>query len=276
MSKNKKSKNIDNQDNMGFMDKMKTDKRYSAKVQFAAYGVFVLLVIIYLNISIMNGGVNNSVGSIDNNVLDEEVVDETSEESDQTLLEKLSNNYEYDITVNLTKSGQEVVSNRYYGKSYGDNVIINKVSKNIENTYYNIDNYYYEKNENDEYILIKSDQVYDLVESKYIEVDDVLKLIKKASLDHVVDSSTGAKENVYHLLVRDVVISNKSEDVVTIKVVYDEDKLSINIDYTNLMKSFDASIEKCEISYVYTNIDGVEEFMIMEDENEAYEGEIDG
>ena len=37
------------------------------------------------------------------------------------------------------------------------------------------------------------------------------------------------------LLVRDIVISNKSDDIITINLIEDEDKLSIDIDYTNLL-----------------------------------------
>ena len=276
MSKSKKSvtDNDNNQENMKFIDKMKTDKRYNAKVQFAAYGVFLLLVIIYLNISIISGGVASGANNTINDVLNEDRVDEI-DENENMLLEKINNNYEYDINVKLIKNNEEVLS-RYYGKSYGDNVIINKVFNGIESIYYNVDNYYYEKNQSNEYVLINDNKIYDLVEAKFIESGEVLKLINKASLDHVVDSSNGEKEYIYNLLVRDVVISNKTDDIVSIKVVENEGKLSINIDYTNLIKLSIDNIDRCEISYVYTNIDEVAKFNIIDNENETHEGEIDG
>ena len=64
--------------------------------------------------------------------------------------------------------------------------------------------------------------------------------------------------------------------MVTIKVVENEGKLSINIDYTNLIKLSSDNIDRCEISYVYTNIDEVEKFNIIDNEDETNEGEIDG
>lgn len=270
MSGNKRKNNTKNvEDKMSFFDRMKTDKKYSAKVQFIGWGIFLLLLIIYLNVASANGNVvSNSVGNTVNDILDEEVVEEQNDDETLSLLDKLDDNYEYDININLLKGENEEVKYRYYGKSSDDNVIINKVTNDVSSTYYNVDDYYYIKNDSEEYQLVQSSEVYDLVDSKYIEVDDVLDLIDKASLDHVVDSSTGERESVYNLLVRDVVISNKSEDVVTISVIENSDKLSIVIDYTNLLKVFDEKIQKCEISYIYTNIGNVESFSIMEDKVE--------
>ena len=125
----------------------------------------------------------------------------------------------------------------------------------------------YIKNDNDEFGLIQSSVIYDLIDSKYLELDGVLEIINKASLDHVVDSSNQAKVSVYNLLVRDLVISNKSDDLVIIRVVEDGGQLHINIDYTNLLKSLGDDILECEVDYVYTNINDVEEFNIMNKEN---------
>lgn len=256
MSKNKKNKSSNSKEEQNFYEKMKTDKRYNAKVQFIAYGAFILLLIIFLNINNNTTSNNTITPELDND--NKEVVEEVS------LLELINNNYEYDVNVLVNKNKTETINHRYYGKSYKDNTIINKEINGTTNMYYQVDNYYYIKNENNEFGLIENNIIYDLINSKYIELPDVLKLIDKANLDHVVDSSNNDKESVYNLLVRDIVISNKSDDIVTIKVVEGDSKLSINIDYTNLMKVLDNSIEKCEISYVYTNIDKVEEFKIME------------
>ena len=61
MSKNKKERNIKDNDNNGFYEKMKNDKKYNAKVQFIGYGVFILLIVVFLNISSMNSGINSGV-----------------------------------------------------------------------------------------------------------------------------------------------------------------------------------------------------------------------
>ena len=266
MSKNKNGKTNKEKEQLTFFEKMRTDKKYSAKIQFLGYGLFILLIIVYLNIeNAGNNMISNTVDS-NNNLDNKELVEEEKEEV--SLLNKLNNNYEYDVNVKVVKEENKEIKYRYYGKSYDTNMIINKESVNGNNVYYNIDDYYYIKNDKNEYGLIQREQIYDLVDGKYIEVKDILKLLEKASLDHVVDSSDGAKESLYNLLVRDVVISNKTDDVVVIKLVENAGKITINIDYTNLIKVFDEMVQKCEIEYVYTNIGSVEEFSIMNEDKE--------
>ena len=264
MKKDKKVNSVDNNERINFFEKIRTDKKYSAKVQLLGYGLLIFLVILFLNINSMGNSSYNSV--IDNEVDDNEVL----EVENLSLLEKISNNYEYDININLVNKDKEEVKHHYYGKSYEDNLIINKEFNNTKSIYYNVDGYYYINNENNEYGLIKDELVYDLIDGEYIELDEVLKLIKKASLDHVEDSTSGAKESVYNLLVRDLVISNKSEDLIVIRVKEENEKLSINIDYTNLMKIIKEDVDKCVVEYIYTNIDKVEKFEIM-DENKVSE-----
>lgn len=269
MSKNKKSNKVKENHEDSFFDKMKNDKKYSAKVQIVGWGVFVLLVIIFLNINSVSTTGNSVNSNTVSNMVDDSGEEEVQEEV--TILKRISNNYVYDVNVSVTKSDNEVINQYYYGKSYDNNIEINKKVNDTLSKYYEVDGYYYIKNENNEFGLIQSNMIYDLIEGKYIELDDVLKLINKASLDHVINSSNDDKESVYNLLVRDVVISNKSEDVVTINVIEGTDKLSISIDYTNLMKVFDDTIQECKISYEYTNVGSVEEFSVMEDGNNNLE-----
>lgn len=255
MSKSKKSEKDEKK--VGFYEKMKTDKRYNAKVQFIGYGVFILLIIIFLNVNgVSNGNISNTINdSVINNINDNEEV----QEDNNSLLEIIDNNYSYDINISCMK-GEEEFNYRYYGKSYDKNIEINKEIDSVVSTYYEVDGYYYGLNENGEYGLLKSDVIYDLVDYKYIELDEVISLIRKANLNHVLNSSNGNKEEVYNLLVRDLVISNKSDDVIVINVIEEDGKLSIDIDYSNLLKVFDSSISSCKVSYVYTDIGSVLEF----------------
>lgn len=258
----KKSKvvNKNSDERERFFQRYKEDKKFNAKVQLVGYGVLILLVIVFLNISNMNSLGYNNVSDTNSNssVEDNNSIDKIS------LLEKINNNYEYDINVDVTKSDGNIVSYRYYGKSYNSNIILNKYFDNTNNVYYGKDGFYYIKNEVNEYGLIDNSVVFDLVDSNYIELDDVLEFINKASLDHVLDSSNGDKESVYNVLVRDIVISNKTDEVVTINVSEKEDKLNIGIDYTNLISVLDTNISSCKISYVYSNIGKVSEFKIVE------------
>lgn len=264
MSKNKKVTNNINNSGNSFFKKMKEDKVYSAKVQFIGWGVFILLIIIFLNFGSMASVGNNMVG---NNIGDNIISDNEDEDEDESILNKISNNYEYEVNITGIRNEIENINYVYYGKSYDNNIEINKKVDDVLNKYYEIDGYYYIKNENNEFGLINNNIIYDLIDEKYIELDDILKLLERASLDHVLNSSDGEKESVYNLLVRDVVISNKSDDVVVIKVKEYDDKLSISIDYTNLFKVLDDTFNKCEINYLYTNINNVEEFDVKEDDN---------
>ena len=264
MKKNKKVNSADNNEKNNFFEKIRTDKKYSAKIQLLGYGLLIFLVILFLNINSMG---NSSYNSVTNSEVDDE---EVLEAENISLLEKISNNYEYDINIDLVKTTKEEIEYHYYGKSYENNLIINKEFNGNKSIYYNVDGYYYINNENNEYGLIKDELVYDLVDGQYIELDEVLKLIKKASLEHVEDSTSGAKESVYNLLVRDLVISNKSDDLIVDRVIEEDEKLSINIDYTKLMQILKEDVDKCEVEYVYTNIDKVEKFEIM-DENKNTE-----
>ena len=45
---------------------------------------------------------------------------------------------------------------------------------------------------------VSSDEVYDVISNKYIEIDKILELINESSLDHVTNFSNGKKEYVYH------------------------------------------------------------------------------
>lgn len=245
--------------NKKFYQKMKTDKKYNAKVQIIAYSLFIILIIIFLNFN----NINTTNSSI-NNIIDDITSAPTQDQEEQSLLKQINNNYEYDINITLIKN-EELIEQHYFGKSFNKNIEINKEFYNETNKYYEIDGYYYIKNENNEFGLIQSNIIYDLVDEKYIELSDIIKLIDKASLEHVVDSSVDDKTSIYNLLVRDLVISNKSNDVITIKVTESPKELTINIDYTNLMKVLDSTIQKCEIEYKYTSINKVEEFTIMEE-----------
>lgn len=258
----KKSKvvNKKNEEREGFFQKYKEDNKFNAKVQLLGYGVLILLLVVFLNVNNMNSVGYNNVSDTNNNSLEED----NNNIEEVSLLEKINNNYEYDINVDVTKIDGNTTNYRYYGKSYDSNIILNKTFDNINNVYYGKDGYYYIKNEVNEYGLIDNSIVFDLVDSNYIELDDVLKFISKASLDHVLDSSNGDKESVYNVLVRDIVISNKSDNVVTINVSEKEEKLNIVIDYTNLISVLDTNISSCKINYVYSNIGKVNEFKIVE------------
>ena len=178
------------------------------------------------------------------------------------MLDKIKDNYQYDININLVKNTEEINTYHYYGKSYKNTIEINKDINDTINTYYKVDDYYYKKNEED-YILSPKDEIYDLISSNYIELNNLLEYINEASLDHVTNYSSGKKESVYNLYLKDIILNNKTEDTVTINITEENEILSINVDYTNLIKESDNTIKECKVNYMFDNINKIEKFFIL-------------
>lgn len=264
-----------------FFYKMKHDKKYSAKVQLSGYGIFFVILVVLVNISnVGSTKITNTVGG--NGGVDGNLEENTSKDNTK-LLENLSDNYSYDIVVDVVRNSvntetSEVVnvgtSIRYGGKSYGKTLEINKTVTENTNLYYKVDNNYYSKVDNIT-TLVKDIIVYDVIEAKYIELSELKKLINKASLDYVTEFSSGKKESVYHLKVKDIIVSSQSEEVVEISVIEENEILTINIDYSNLFKVIDESIAECKFNATIKDIGKIEGFEVVvsaKDENSLDEG----
>lgn len=267
MSSKKNEKNQIETNKESFFQKYKNDKKYKAKVELTGYVVFVLIIILFVNIASL--GNEKPSGNLANEILNNNNNNSsTTTETEKHLLDEITNNYQYDITINVTRTTEEIISYRYYGKSYGSTLEINKEANGLTNTYYKSDNYYYQKI-NEEYAITKADDIYNLISSNYIELDYLLEYIAEASLDHVTNYSNGKKESVYNLYIRDIIISNKTEDIVPIHVIEENNTLSISVDYFNLIKQIDNTVKECKVNYTFNNINEVEVFSITTTSNEG-------
>lgn len=272
MKKNKKEMVEDKkEENLSFFEKIKTDKKYKAKVEFIGYGIFIVVLIIYLNISAMNHPISSNTILSDNY----EDSQKNTELETSDLLKKITNNYEYDIQVQLNalreegEQQKEVMNMIHYsGKSFSNNVVIHREVDGNISEYYKVDDFYYRK-EGDDILFVEENTIYDLIDKEYIELEGVKRYIDKASLDHVTDYSSGSKEYVYHLKVKDVVLSYSDDDMVEIDVVMKDDVLTVQIDYSNLIKVLHSEILECKVEYVYRNIGKIEEFQILNKEDNA-------
>ena len=257
------------QEKDNFFSKMKNDKKYSAKVQLMGYGIFLVILILGLNLSSMgSSGFKNEIGG---NVIAGANGEENTSLENTKLLDNLSDNYFYDIVIDVVKNSvntetSEVVnvgmSISYVGRSYDNKLEINKSVMENTSLYYKVDNNYYSMVDNIT-TLTKDIVIYDVIEAKYIELDEVVKLINKASLDYVMEYSSGKKEMVYHLKVKDVIVSSRSDEVVEIKVVEENGILTINIDYSNLFEVIDESISECKMNITIKDIGKIEEFEVV-------------
>lgn len=270
MGNNRNKKVNDKEENNdSFLQKMKNDKKFSAKVQLIGYGIFILALVIYVNISSL-GGNRGIVGNI---ISHSDFINNGSniDKNDNSLLKRLRDNYSYEISVKVGKNSLNVLTNEnvvvdenilYSGKNYDKYKEINKMVNDNKMLYYKVDNNYYVSNDN-VITLVKDSIVYDVVSFEYLELDKILKLIDKASLDHVTDYSSGRKESVYHLMVKDVVVNHQKDDVVEIKVEEDNGVLKLNIDYSNLFVLIDDSIVQCNVEVIVKQIGEVEKFEVI-------------
>lgn len=241
--------------NNSFIYRFKNDSKYNAKVQLMGFVIFVVIIVIYLNISRIgdNYDYNNVINKIDNKSNDEVV----------SIFDKINDNYTYNISISA-KSKDKDVTIIYSGKRYEDNTIINRNSSGVNDVFYKISDEYYINGDNN-YKYIDEDIVYEFVANKYIELDGVMNLINKASLDHLSNESNGEINYLYKLAIKDVVLSYSGSDIIDIKVNVFGDVLTIDIDYTNLFKEVYDDIDEYLIKYVFTDIDKVEKFVIIDD-----------
>ena len=258
---------------LSFVEKIRTDKKYSAKVQLIGYGAFIVVLVIYLNISSMGNSISSG-NIVGNTVNSGNSLTEVEENDSSNLLEQLENNYRYDTVVTIYQkdatSGEKIKEGQtlhYYGQSYQNELEITKEVSGSNELYYKVDDRYYSKID-DVMNLVEDEIIYILVSDEYIEVESILKLIEQSSLDHVTDYSTGKKEYVYHLNVKDVIISAQRDDVVEIQVTMENDELFIEIDYSKLLSLIEESIYECNLQLKITDIGKVEEFLILENEKE--------
>lgn len=266
-----KSGNVGSADKKeSIFQRMKHDKQYSAKMQLLGWGVFIGLLIIVLNLSSMGGSGDLSEDIIYENVIGSNDKD-TIDDEDINLLEKVNDNYSYDVFININRKSinnetkEEVIVEeniQYSGKSYGNSLEINKKNDEDSNLYYRVDNNYYSMIDNIT-SSVKEMQVYDVISGEYVELDNILVLLDKASLEYVTNFSSGKRVSLYRLLVKELIGGFYGNEYIEINIEEENEVLKIMIDYSNLFKISDESIDSCKVDIVVTNIDKVEEFEVV-------------
>ena len=255
-----------NNEELSFFEKYKTDKKFNAKVQLIGYGIFILILIVFLNISSLGNNSSSNITSFKNSTNNHQ---QSKIDNQQiNLLQKLSNNYEYDIKAKITTKrddNKETKEVEYYGKSAKNNMEIIKKVDNTTINYYKVDNRYYTK-EGNNFTLIKDNEIYNILEKEYVELNYIKEYIEKSSLDHKTEYSNGKKEYVYHMKVKEIIKSYPEIDEIEINITEEDNTLTIKIDYITLMKALNMKIEECEVTYTYKNINTTEDFTIIEEQ----------
>ena len=245
------------------IEKYNTDKKYKAKIQLTAGFCFLFLLIIYINMSNTNMSTYGNITTIKNKSTQQ--TEKIKEEKEVNLLEKITDIYEYEIKITYKDNKEDNYKEiKYQGKSYKNNLEIIRENSEEKTNYFKVDSRYYKKNE-EKYELINDEEVYNVIEKEQIELNNVKEYINLASLDHVTNYSSGKKEYVYHLKVKDVIKSYQETDEIEISVTEENDILTITFDYTNLIKVLSKEIKECKVESIYKNIGNVEEFQIIDD-----------
>lgn len=236
-------------------NRFKTDKRFHAKVELIGYGVFILVIIVFVNFA--NTGSDNSytTNTINENNINEENNTENVNESED-LFSTLTYNYEANLEVDVVKDGVTSSFN-YKVTSYDENgdisIIKNIGDRSEEYKLTNTGDYY--KIE-DEIKGVNEDEIFDLVAYKYLNLDSIKKYISKGTSEYTTNYSNGDKLVSYKIFVKDILLGDNREEFITINVGTSVDVVTIYIDYTDLLKG--DVIDTCNVKIIYSNIGKVE------------------
>lgn len=219
MNKEDNNSNINNKKKLTLKEKLK-DKREKAKLELILYGIFFLGLIIFLRIGNMRG----TPKEVNNN--------------DNIFISQITDNYEYNINITIN----DIVYN-YTGKVLGYNEVI--TNNNNNEHYYKKKDIYYKLDSDKGYILTNKKDIYNIIDYDYLDINNIKEYIKLSTRE----------DNIYKVKVSDINLSNTKEDYITIKI--DNINNTIDIDYTNLFKEKDNTINNYLVSISYSNIDKI-------------------
>ena len=197
-----------------FLKKWKSDKKFKTLIQLTLYTSFVIIVSIFA-ISNRNMEPANEVTNQNDNQYNE------NSKPNDTII-KIPEEYKYLINVNINEKEY-----KYSGTKDNKRETILKELNETKTNYVYQNNSYYKKID-EEYILTNKDDVYDVVNYNYINLENINEYLLKAE----------KLDNQYLVYLRDIILDNNSDDYIIIKI----NNNKINIDYTVLTKHFDTSI----------------------------------
>lgn len=198
------------------------DKRERAKIELALYGLFFLIIIIFVR-------VNNSLSNNHVNV-----------KEDNSFIELINDNYEYNIDININ---DEIYN--YNGKVLGYNSTFVRKNKGKEDYFYKMNDKYYILDVDGNYLLTAKEDIYSVIDYNYLDINTIKEYIMTSSKNN----------NTYLVKISDIILNSDSSD--NIIITLNEENNSINIDYTNLLKIKDSNVNKAIVDITYSDIDKV-------------------
>ena len=225
MSKEKEKEEVTKEPSK--FDKLKEmwkDKKGRAKIKLCLYLIFFVGVVIFARVlSYQNSKLPHN-DNVNNN----------------SFIYTLKDNYEYDI--NIEKDNNKY---NYHGRKLGLNESIKVKDDNKEEYYYVMNNKYYSLDNKGNYILSTSEEVYPYINYKFMDINFIKELIENSIKE----------ENIYKVKLSTLVLNNTSDNYITIEI--NEDTNTITINYTELFKIDDSSINKVLVTMTYSNINQI-------------------
>lgn len=203
-----------------FMQKWQEDNRFRAKIKLLLYGLFIILVTMY--------AISLKESKKDNNP-------ETVFPVESNYQISIPDNYSYFI--NITIDGKEYI---YSGEKHSTEKTINKTIDNVTTNYLLRDNDYYMQ-DNNLYVKITKEEVYDIINYNYIDLNNINNYLKQAIKD----------DNQYKVYLQDVILDTETKEYFVISI----NDGTINIDYTPLMKRNNPDIESYNVSIQINEIE---------------------
>lgn len=195
------------------------DRRERAKIKLCLYGIFFLIVIIFTRVQVHNYEKLPQDNKID------------------SFINTINDNYIYTIEVTINNNKY-----LYSGKKLGHNSSITRTVEDTTEYYYEMNNKYYILDNNGNYILTSEKEIYPYIDYRYLDLDNIKEYIK-----------LGTKENnIYKVKLSDITLNNSSNNYITISI--DEDNKVLLIDYTELFKIDDSSINTASVKINYRDI----------------------
>lgn len=206
------------------LKEMWKDKKGRAKIELSLYLIFFIVIVVFTRVS--SSSIGNSNNS--NNV-------EVS-----SFINELKDNYEYDMNITINND-----TYNYHGILLGNNSSIEVKSNDIDKYYYIMNNKYYELDDNGNYILTTTDDVYPYINYIYLNINNIKNFI----------NNSVKEDNIYKIKISDIILNSTSTDSIIISV--NESNKSIEIDYTNLLKIDTDSVNKANVVITFSNINNI-------------------
>lgn len=197
------------------------DKRERAKIELILYAIFFIGVIIFVRVG--NNISNNNINT-----------------SDNLFISQINDNYSYDTKVNINDNNYE-----YIGKVLGYNSTIEKKDSNTDEYFYKKNDKYYKLDQDNGYILSNKNDIYDIINYDYMDINNIKEYIKTSNNDN----------GIYKVKISDIILNSSSSDYITIKL--DNINNTIEIDYTNLLRINDNNITKAIVNITYSDINKI-------------------